>query len=288
MKHLLHPLSLLVMMALTATATVKAQSAEPTTVNTQTDRPIRPVLSAWTIGIGSRHLADTYLTPLKYQGWSGSIAYERLQATPWQPERWVMQLKLSADLCRTKNPAGNALMWGAEVHASWGMMRRWNMAHGFSAGIGPALRAEGGCLYNARNGNNPASAKGAVTIDAIAFVANSFSIGRLPVTVRYQPSLPVIGAFFSPQYDQLYYEMYLGNTSGLVHTAWWGTRFKLDNLVTVDLHLGPTSLRLGYECNWMNSRANNITTRNITHRFVIGATVNWTGIKKTKSAIQAL
>ncbi len=247
--------------------------------------PIRPVLSAWTVGIGSSHLADTYLTPLKYSGWGASVGYERMQASPWSPRDWVMQLKVSADMDRTQNPAHNATMWAAQLHASWGVMRRWSLPCGLRLGIGPALRLEGGCLYNARNSNNPASAKGAVTFDAIAYAAMDVKLWRLPVTLRYQPSMPVIGAFFSPEYDELYYELYLGNHSGVVHPAWWGNRFKLDNLVTADLHFGSTALRLGYECNWMSSRASNLTTRMITHRFILGVTVDWISHKPSKKSV---
>lgn len=251
--------------------------------------PERPVLSAWMLGLGSSHIADTYLSPLKYQGWSAAIAYERLQASPWSPRDWVMQLKVSGDLDRAENPVRNATMWAAQLHASWGMMRRWELSSlGLTVGVGPALRLEGGCIYNARNSNNPASAKGAVTLDAAAYVAKTFNIFKRRVTLRYQPTLPVIGAFFSPKYDELYYEMYLGNHSGLVHPAWWGNRFKLDNLVTADIALGATAIRLGYECDWMSSKVSNLTTRMITHRFVLGVTLNWISAKPSKSSIPAL
>ncbi|MDE6403745.1 MAG: DUF3316 domain-containing protein [Muribaculaceae bacterium] len=259
-------------------------------VSAQGDRQAeRPVLSAWTLGLGSSHLADTYLSPLKYQGWSAAIGYERLQASRWSPRDWVMQLKIGGDIDRAENPARNAVMWSAQLHASWGMMRRWNIPSlGIDVGIGPALRLEGGCIYNRRNSNNPASAKGAVTVDAAAYVAKSLNILKHKVTLRYQPTLPVIGAFFSPKYDELYYEMYLGNHSGLVHPAWWGTRFKLDNLVTADISFGGTALRLGYECDWMSSKVSNLTTRMITHRFVIGVAINWLSVKPSKSSIPAL
>ena len=249
----------------------------------------RPVLSAWMLGLGSSHIADTYLSPLKYQGWSAAVTYERLQASPWSPNDWVMQLKVGGDIDRAQNPVRNATMWAGQLHASWGVMRRWDIQSlGLTVGVGPALRAEGGCIYNARNSNNPASAKGAVTVDAAAYVAKSFNLLKHRVTLRYQPTLPVIGAFFSPRYDELYYEMYLGNHSGLVHPAWWGNRFKLDNLVTADIAFGATAVRLGYECDWMSSRVSNLTTRMITHRFVLGVTINWLSVKPSKSSIPAL
>ena len=244
----------------------------------------RPVLSAFTVGLGSSHLADTYLTPLKYEGWSLGAGYERMQAFKSSPEEWITRLYVTAELNRAVNPAGNARMWAFDLSASWGFIRRYTLPYGIKVGIGPAATIQGGCLYNNRNSNNPASAKAAATLDVTGFAAWNTRIGSLPVTLRYQPSLPVVGAFFSPCYDELYFEIYMGNRHGLVHPAWWGNRFELDQLVTLDLHLGSSSLRLGYDCEWMSSRVSNLTTRIITHRFVIGWTSEWMSSGKKGNA----
>lgn len=58
----------------------------------------------------------------------------------------------------------------------------------------PHLRWGG--LYNLRNSNNPATAKAAIDLGATAMASYHFYISRLPVTLRYQVSLPVIGTFF--------------------------------------------------------------------------------------------
>lgn len=269
-KHILHCLILF------ATTLLPAATAA------QEIQPARPVVSSWTVGIGSSHLADTYLTPLKYEGWSTGMTYERMQVSPWGDGRWNTYLSLSLDLDHTENPAKNATMWALQLHATWGMMHRWNLPWGLTAAVGPALTVEGGCLYNTRNSNNPASAKGAVTVDAIASVSRTFKLWRLPVTLRYMPSMPVLGVFFSPNYDELYYELYLGNRDGLVHPAWWGNRFRLDHLLTADLHFGSTALRLGYRCDWMNSHVNNLTTRMISHQFVVGVTLDWNTVTHSR------
>ncbi len=242
---------------------------------------LRPVSTTWALSVGTSHLTDTYLSPLKYSGWSTAISYNRMQVLPWaNADSWISSLAIGADLDRALNPAGNATMWGIMFHASWGTMKRWKLPYDISVAIGPAVNIEGGCLYNGRNGNNPASAKAAVTLDAIGFIAWNANIGKLPFTISYQPSMPVVGAFFSPRYDELYYEIYLGNHSNLAHAAWWGTRFKLDNLVALDLHLGSSSLRIGYDCSWMCSKVNNLTTRMITHRLLLGVTCDWLSARK--------
>ncbi len=92
---------------------------------------------------------------------------------------------------------------------------------------------------------------------------------------RYEVSLPVTGAFFAPDYGQLYYEIWLGERSGLCRAAWWGNYFDMDNLLTADLRLGGTTLRLGYRNHIISTKASDIVSRRITHAFVIGIATEW-------------
>jgi len=239
-------------------------------------RPGRPVMSSYTVEAGTAHLADTYLTPLKYSGQSVALGYERMQAMKFDPERWVMRLNFRVELDHTGNPVRNATMWYGGIDFSWGMMHRWhNVAPDLTVGVGGAAQLVLGCLYNARNGNNPASARGAVTVNFTGYCAWNTRVWRVPVTLRYQPALPVLGAFFSPDYGELYYEIYLGNRAGLVHCAWWGDYFALENLITVDLHFGATSLRVGYRNNILSTKANNIVSCQISHCAVVGVSGEW-------------
>lgn len=238
-------------------------------------RPLRPVAAAYTFEVGSTHLADTYLSPLKYDGWSAAFRYERMQAMKFDPERWIMRLSASVEVDRTQNPARNAAMWMGAIDASWGMLRRWRLPRSLTLAAGGSTGVNLGCLYNDRNGNNPASAKAAWTVNATAMAVWNVTLGKLPVTLRYQPTVPLTGVFFSPDYGELYYEIYLGDDSGLAHCAWWGNYFAMENLLTADLRLGGTSLRLGYRNYILSTKVNDITTRMVTHAFVIGLSGEW-------------
>lgn len=238
--------------------------------------PVRPVTATYTFGIGSSHLTDTYLSPLHYDGWGATLGYSRMQAPRFSPDRLVMMLDASLALDRTLNPARNATMWGATLRLEWGMARRWQPIPSLTLAAGGTLSLEGGALYNDRNGNNPASAKGAVTLNLTGYAAWRTRVGRLPVTLTWRPTMPMVGAFFSPDYGELYYEIYLGNRSGLVHAAWPGSYFTLDNLVAADLHLWRgTALRIGYQGRVHSSKACGIITNTSRHTFILGITGNW-------------
>lgn len=237
-----------------------------------TDSVLRPVMSAFMIEAGSASIHDTYLTPLRYKGWTASLSYERMQAMKFNPRRWIMQLDGSLTLSRALNPARNSLMWQLDFRPRWSMMWRTALPVGFTVAAGGNVEADLGVLYLPRNGNNPASAKAALTIGATGMAVWNGRIGRMPLTVRYQPSVPLTGAFFSPDYDELYYEIWLGNHSGLMHCAWPGNYFRFDNLLTADLHFGNTNLRIGYRCNIFSGKSGDIVNRCVSHTFVLGVT----------------
>lgn len=243
---------------------------------------LRPVLSSYTAQIGACDIVDTYLSPLQYDGWTASLQYERMQAMKFDPERWVMRLMFDVEVDKSDNPSRNASMWYGGVDFSWGMMRRWTLLYGLTVAAGGGTTLDVGCLYSTRNGNNPASVKAAWTVDATGYVAWNCSVGRLPVTLRYQPVLPVTGVFFAPDYGQLYYEIYLGNDSGLAHAAWWGNYFAMENLFTADLHVSTTCLRIGYRNTILSTDVNDITSRIVTHSFLLGLSGEWLSVSSRK------
>lgn len=238
---------------------------------------LRPVMAAYSVEIGSSHLADTYLTPLKYNGLTCALSYERMQAMKFSPDKWVMQLSGRLNVDRDENPAKNATMWDLDIDLSWAMMSRFNMnaVKGLAFYGGGMTDLKIGALYLSRNGNNPISAKAAWTVGLEGAAVWNTRVGRLPVCLRYQVKLPVVGAFFSPDYGELYYEIYLGNHENLAHAAWWGNYFRLDNLLTADLRFGSTNLRLGYRADLFSSKTNSITCRNVSHAFVFGVSGEW-------------
>lgn len=257
-----------------ALATIVAAAQSDSTVV----EPLRPVTSAYSLEFGSSHLTDTYLTPLNYDGSTAAMSYERLQATRFNPEGSIMQLRGRLALDRDQNPARNATMWGLDLNVDWGVLWRLKslrLPQGLAISGGFNTGLDIGALYLARNGNNPVTAKAAWTVGISAMAVYNFRLGALPLTLRYQPSMPLTGVFFSPDYGELYYEIYLGNRSGLVHCAWPGNYFWLDNLLTLDLRFKGATLRLGYHNEVFSGKVNNIVSGHTVHSFVIGLANEW-------------
>ena len=243
----------------------------------------RPVLSAYTLGFGTSHIAETYLSPLHYSGLKGSLNYERMQAMKFSPEKWVMRLDGSLSLASAKNqPARNSAMLHLDFNVGWSMLRRINLPKRWSIFAGGRTDIDAGVFYNARNSNNPAAAKAAWTIGLAAGASWQFNIKKVPVCLRYLVDMPVTGVFFSPQYGELYYEIYLGNHKGLVRGAWPGNFFRLNNLLSADFRFGRTILRVGYNFRVASAKASDIVTRQIDHMAVLGVASEWLSLAPDK------
>lgn len=240
---------------------------------------VRPVQSIYSVEAGSSHITDTYLTPIKYSGWHIGLNYDRSQAMKFAPDQWVMQMHFGVGFDRDLNMARNRDMLYGELEFSWGMLRRWQLPSQFSAGVGGSASLNAGCIYLDRGGNNPASAKASLTVNLTAYAAWKTKTFGIPVTLRYQPTLPLIGAFFAPDYGELYYEIYLGNHSGLAHCSHWGNYFALNHQLTADFSFGSTTLRVGYKGDIYSTNVNHTVTNIFTHSAVIGVGGEWLSYK---------
>ncbi|MDE5572267.1 MAG: DUF3316 domain-containing protein [Muribaculaceae bacterium] len=239
---------------------------------------LRPVMNSYTLEVGTSHITDTYLSPLKYKGQTVAFGYDRMQAMKFNPERWVMGLRIELGVDKTQNPAKNTTIWGAGVAARWGMMYKLPLSQcPVKFALGGSTGINLGALYTTRNGNNPVAAKASWTVNLTGMATWTTRLGRLPITFCYRPTLPLTGIFFSQGYGELYYEIYLGNKKNLVHGAWPGNYFYIDNPVTADLRFGATSLRIGYHNTVLSTSVNHIVTRMATHSFVLGVSGEWIG-----------
>lgn len=254
--------------------------AQPALYDSLPEPPIRPVASIFMAEVGHTSALDTYLSPVTYGGTSLGLYYSATQATAFSPRRWVRQLSFGADYTHPSNPVGNNHEHVLMAEAGWSMMHRWSgvATPPLQLMLGGNTRLRGGALYNPSNSNNVVSVKAHWSLGLAAMAVYNTHLGRLPVTLAYQAVLPVAGVCFSPQYDESFYEIYVGNHSHLVHFAWWGNRFDMDNLITADLHLGNTILRLGYRNRIERSWIQHLNTHLTTHALVVGIGGDFTAI----------
>lgn len=245
----------------------------------------RPVTGMYALEIGRRNVLATYLSPLHYSGKSTGIYGEWSKAMPFSPEHAIMHFDTEISVSNLLNPPKTAAMLGMSGSFNWGMSWRKRLPAQFQVTAGGTIGIEGGAYYLLRNGNNPVEAIADVSLSLRASVSKPIKIGRLPILLRDEASLPSLGVFFSPQYGETYYEIYLGNHKNLFHAGWWGNNFRFDNLLSATLDFGRTAMTVGYRFNAYTQWASYLNTKIICHSFVIGVIPGGIGLKKRKTQI---
>jgi hypothetical protein len=227
-------------------------------------------LSVFMVDAGFASVHDSYLTPITYDGMDLGLSFEATRRI--NRNSWLWQLNVGADYNYVENDAQNNDLHKVMGDISFNMQHAWQgVIHprlGLSAGPMTQLRA--GIVYDAVNSNNPVTLRAHWNVGAAGMAWFNTRLGRMPLTLRYQVQLPVMGAFFAPEYDESYYEIYLGNHKNLALLGWWGNRFDMTNYLGADLHLGKTVLRIGYRNRLEHWNVNNLKVHDVSHSLVLG------------------
>ena len=145
-------------------------------------------------GYASVH--DSYLTPITYDGFDLGLSFEAMRGM--RAGQWLWQLQVGADYNHVENPAGNNDLHKLMGDLSFNMQRCWRDVFtpklNFSAGPMAQLRA--GIVYDEVNSNNPVTVRAHGNLGVTGSAWLNTRLGRMPVTLRYQAQLPVLGAVF--------------------------------------------------------------------------------------------
>ena len=230
--------------------------------------PIKNSVNQSTLfGVGSMMITDTYLSPLEYSGTSLSLLHERMNSSSLLKDKLLFQQQFYLQASSTDNPIGSAKTYFGNIdyklNSFYPIIK--NNSFRIFGGVGADLSLGG--IYNIRNSNNPAQLKTSINLNASIL---SFYQWKL-LTLRWQVTSPLLGAFFSPEYGHSYYEIFvLGNNQGTIHLASPANQTGLRNYITADYPVGKVTLRAGYLGNYYRTNVNNLITSISSHQFVIG------------------
>lgn len=230
----------------------------------------RPIESNYIVSAGSAQAISTYLSPLKYSGSVYGISGEWNKIFNHCNDRLRMAFEADITYSDMLNPSKMGSMLGLQARFGWGLQVRFMPHPKWEVSVGGMAGIEGGALYLIRNGNNPVTALADFGIDIAAAVRYNFRLGSVPVQVRDELRVPTASIFFSPQYGESYYEIWLGNHDGLAHGGWWGNRPGLDNRLTARFKLGNASLIVGYRFALNTYKANHLATQIISNSAMLG------------------
>ena len=218
-----------------------------------------PLRTIWTLETGRVQLADTYLSPNIYTGYHAGIDYDF--------SRKFHGIHFAANFDYANPPASNASMMGAYVDLDYRLVTTISLPHALRVSYGGLVALHAGGLLSQLSSNNPAQAQARITL--APHIAAEWSYHRWGLGAS--ASVPLIGAFFMPDYGELYYEISLGNRTHLVHMAHPGSFRRLNLDVYTDYRLGGSNrVRLGYRADLLSMSANNIISRRLCNSFYIG------------------
>ncbi|MDR1518092.1 MAG: DUF3316 domain-containing protein [Dysgonamonadaceae bacterium] len=227
----------------------------------------KPVNRAVLLGMGRSALADSYLSPLEYDGLALSLLYDQLNGSRFFNEKLLLQHRFQVEIASTRNPAETSSEYLGII--SYGLTGLYPIART------PKLRVFGGTgwdvgiggIYNLRNSNNPGSLKLSTNLNLSALAIYNCK----NFTFRWQMGTPFLGLYFSPDYGQSYYEIFsLGNDDGTVVLGSFHNQIGLRNYFTVDYPVGNFTIRAGYLGNYYRTEINNLTTKIISHQLMLG------------------
>lgn len=229
----------------------------------------RPITRATLYGAGFTNVFDTYLSPQEYKGVDFRLMRESTRMTKW--ENISRQVLFQTNLGYTHNRVDNNNTLSAMANWNYGLFRNYRVAPNLKLLAGAVADLNGGFVYNLRNGNNPAQARAYVNLDASAMAVWDIRIKQLPIRLRYQLSIPLVGVMFMPEYGQSYYEIFsLGNAGGVVNFTSLHNQPSLRSLLSADVPVGKVKMRVAYLWDAHQAKVNGIKTHTYTHTFMVG------------------
>lgn len=270
-------LCLAVLLVLPMTAFAKNKAKE--------DSTYCPLFTVLELNVGNAAWVEKPLSYFTFDGPGISVGLEMMRAAKGD-SKWVQQHQIRYMLNSGEMSISNC--GRSDVHFlnyTFGMMTYSTVYPKLRLYYGADFGLTGGVVTNAHGGNNPMTLKGDLSIGFTGMVVYDFKIGSLPITARYQMSLPILSIF--TQNDQGYMqEGFDGWRFGV-----WDSRFNMRNRLHFDLHFDSWALRLGYNNDIITYYATPNHFQYVSHNFVVGFAgdlMRWSKTNENKKIKTAL
>lgn len=254
----------------------------PLAVNAQTaDSPTMWIDNTLMVAVGSQNELDTYLSSQEYSGFTARFVSHTVRSK--EGKRWSTRIVhqgefFTGDMKQSSD--GNAL--GGLYNFQWGKQYRIPLSvDNISLKVGATLDATLGFLYNTRNSNNPAQARVALNASPVVTGQWRFSMWQKTFALNLELTAPLCGLRFSPNYGQSYYEIFSRGDydHNCVPTTFIATP-SLSSMLTLDIPVGSSALRIGYIGDFQQVNVNNIKQHSYSHYFVVGYSRSFTVVKR--------
>ncbi len=245
----------------------------------------RHIVRTAMIGAGFANVYESYLSPLEYTGPEVRFLLENMRMTKLMGGNVSAQHLFQINFAYTDNISKSAKGYSGLINWSYALHYQKCYSERFKLLFGPMFDLNGGVVYNQRNSNNPAQAKAYANLSVSAMAIYKFRIKNYPLVARYQINLPFMGIMFSPEYGESYYEIFSLKNGGknVLFTSFHNAP-SLRQMLTLDLPIKQSILRIGYLCDIQQAKVNNLKSHTYSHDFMIGFVRNLYLIKGKKQS----
>ena len=178
------------------------------TITTPIDQAPSLTEHQWLYGVGYVNVLDTYLSPLTYQGPSLSVWHRSERLAKWGKGKVTVQGNFGGQASYIKSEADDDKAWDGNINAGVAWHRNWRPVESLRLAAGGFLNLGMGFTYLLKGGNNPAQGRLHLEGGFSGIAEQDFHIRKYPMTARVQLDVPLIGAMFTPNFGQSYYEIF--------------------------------------------------------------------------------
>lgn len=245
-----------------------------------TEQSAYRIHSAYMVGGGGSITRDTYLSPLRYGGWTLNLLGEKTFPLKVSDSRWMIRTGHELDFALMDNPANNAHFYSLLYNGSATALYRLGAKHlrvawmdNLRLAFGPGLEIGLGGIYSTRNGNNPATLKLYTNAIAQASIGYYVPSEAFPLYFRLLSQINLFGIAYGNGFGESYYENFLLNNgiAGSLHFTYPGKFTRFTTLITADIPIRNfCTLRVGYRYSHLGSSLNALDTRIHSHTAFIG------------------
>lgn len=189
------------------------------------------------------------------------------------------------------NPAQNAIFYSIFGNVYGSYLYKWSPAKQLNLFGGPGLRLGTGGVWSTRNGNNPGTLRLYADVTAHGTITYRLPSERWGLLFRLSDEVSLLGAGFSQEYGESYYERFILNSQGQITDRLYlrhpGSGFSNRLMLTVDIPLlDYATLMLGYRHGYESSNVNRIQTYESSHSLLVGFSMLFQNLHGRKNNIR--
>ena len=241
----------------------------------------------WLFGIGAQNILDTYISPFEYKGVSHGTFHRSARPARWGRRRWQTIMQMCTNFSYDHSPTEDGKELYLQLTIGGGFVCNWKPSQRLRFFAGGLLEAGAGFTYNTRGSNNPAQGRFDIDLAATGGVEYNFTLFNSEMKARGQIDLPLMGAMFSPQYGQSYYEIFsLGHYNKNIRFISPFNAPSVRLLCTLDFPISRATISVGYHADIRQAHVNGLKRHAWSNQIVVGFVRHVKKIKHAKRKLE--